>query len=124
MGEIEKEFIEAIKWLCAKGVKGISDAVRAATGLPAFDAITCCDYFIRGVIDNPRFGINDWQAQWDGEQEEYKLGQHLDAGDLAKMKTVHAPKEKPLVKPKPKAAGKKAVEPKPHTDGKDHPSLG
>ena len=38
-----------------------ADDVRAATGLPVFDAITCCDLFINGRVDNPRFGIDSWQ---------------------------------------------------------------
>jgi len=37
--------------------------------------------FIDGLIDNPRFGLNDWHDEWDGEQDTYKLGQHLDAED-------------------------------------------
>jgi len=58
-----------------------ADALRAATGLPVFDAITCCNMFIEGMVDNPRFGINDWQEGWDGVQEKYELGQNLDAED-------------------------------------------
>ena len=45
-----------------------SDAVRAATGLPVFDAITGCDLFLNSFIDNPRFGIDNWQKAWDGQQ--------------------------------------------------------
>lgn len=37
-----------------------SDAIREATGKPVFDSITCCDFFMSGVMDNERFGINDW----------------------------------------------------------------
>ena len=51
-----------------------SDAVRHATGLPVFDAITNCDFFIHGFKDNVRFGKNDWQHEWDGEQDKYKFG--------------------------------------------------
>lgn len=46
-----------------------SDALRAVTGLPVYDAITCCNMFIHGFTDNPFFGINDWQQKWDREQE-------------------------------------------------------
>ena len=28
-----------------------ADAIRMATGLPVFDAITCCDFFISGVVN-------------------------------------------------------------------------
>ena len=37
-----------------------SDAVRHATGVPVFDAITNCDFFINSFRDNLRFGKNDW----------------------------------------------------------------
>jgi hypothetical protein len=37
-----------------------SDAIRHATGLPVFDAITCCDFFLKSLMDNKRFGVNDW----------------------------------------------------------------
>lgn len=33
-----------------------SDAVRHATGLPVFDAITNCDFFVNSFRDNERFG--------------------------------------------------------------------
>jgi hypothetical protein len=62
-----------------------SDAVRHATGLPVFDAITCCDLFLNGFMDNPLFGLNNWQQAWDGKQDAYKLGQNLDKSDLAKL---------------------------------------
>ena len=64
-----------------------SDALRHATGLPVFDAITCCDFFIGGVTDNPRFGLNDWHSKWDGKQEEYTFGENLDAEDKARTHT-------------------------------------
>merc|ERR1719329_186485 len=56
-----------------------SDAVRAATGLPVWDAITNADFFISASMDNPRFGLNDWQKPWDGEQDEYEWGENLNA---------------------------------------------
>ena len=37
-----------------------SDAVRQACGLPVFDAITNCDFFMMSFRDNDRFGMNDW----------------------------------------------------------------
>jgi len=54
-----------------------SDAVRKATGLPVFDAITACDFFINGFRDNKRFGLQNWQEDWDKKQEDYKYGQNL-----------------------------------------------
>lgn len=62
-----------------------SDAVRHATGLPVFDSITNCDFFINSFRDNTRFGMNDWQKAWDGEQADYKYGQHLSAEQKAKL---------------------------------------
>lgn len=62
-----------------------ADAVRHATGLPVFDSITGCDFFISSLMDNARFGLNDWQHEWDGKQDEYKYGQHLDADDKSKL---------------------------------------
>jgi len=54
-----------------------SDAVRQATGLPVYDAITNCDFFIDGFRDNDKFGLNGWQKEWDNEQEKYVFGQEL-----------------------------------------------
>jgi len=54
-----------------------SDAVRHATGLPVYDAITNCDFFMSGNIDNTRFGKQNWQEKWDEEQADYKYGDNL-----------------------------------------------
>jgi hypothetical protein len=62
-----------------------SDAVRAATGLPVYDAITCCDYFVGGFRDNKRFGRNNWQEDWDGVQADYKFGKNLSKADKDKL---------------------------------------
>ena len=51
-----------------------SDSVRCATGLPVFDAINACNFFMSGVQDHPRFGCTDWRAKFDGVQEDYKCG--------------------------------------------------
>lgn len=42
-----------------------ADALRASCKLPVFDAITCADFFIDARKDNPRFGLNNWQSNWD-----------------------------------------------------------
>jgi len=60
-----------------------ADALRAALRLPVYDAITCCDFFISGRQDNERFGLNNWQAKWDGVQDDYKFGAHLNAAERA-----------------------------------------
>lgn len=54
-----------------------SDAVRQATRLPVFDAITCVDFFMTGFQDNVRFGDSEWRTVFDGQQDEYTLGQNL-----------------------------------------------
>uniref|UniRef100_A0A7S4QVI4 Uncharacterized protein n=1 Tax=Alexandrium monilatum TaxID=311494 RepID=A0A7S4QVI4_9DINO len=62
-----------------------ADALRKETLLAVFDAITCCDFFISARKDNPRFGLNEWQSDWDGVNEDYELGQNLDAGQRASL---------------------------------------
>merc|ERR1719247_1189618 len=76
--------IRAILFECTE-LPPYADALRASTGLPVFDAITGCDFFIAGLKDNERFGINNWQKSWDGKQDEYKYGQNLDEGDKDKL---------------------------------------
>lgn len=56
-----------------------SDAVRHATKLPVFDAITNCDFFVNSFRDNERFGKQDWQKAWDGVQDKYEFGANLSA---------------------------------------------
>ena len=34
---------------------------RDATGLPVYDAVTCADFFMSGVQDNVRFGLDGWR---------------------------------------------------------------
>ena len=54
-----------------------SDAIRCKTGLPVFDAITACNFFMEGFQDNVRFGHQNWQRKWDGVQETYTFGNNL-----------------------------------------------
>merc|ERR1711920_565025 len=62
-----------------------ADALRYRTGLPVFDVITAADFYVSAFQDNPRFGVNDWQDEWDQEQEEYVFGQNLVESDRAKL---------------------------------------
>jgi hypothetical protein len=62
-----------------------SDAIRHATKLPVFDSITCCDFFISAYEDNPRFGMNQWQNDWNGQTEQYRLGSNLSAAERRKL---------------------------------------
>mmetsp|Transcript_122028 Transcript_122028/g.304524 ORF Transcript_122028/g.304524 Transcript_122028/m.304524 type:complete len:729 (-) Transcript_122028:131-2317(-) len=85
-----------------------ADALRASTGLPVWDAVTAADFYISGFKDNPRFGIDDWQAEWDQDQEEYAFGQNLIAKDkdlLVNKTQTSSPKK--AAKPKSKAAVQK-----------------
>uniref|UniRef100_A0A7S1RCX9 Uncharacterized protein n=1 Tax=Alexandrium catenella TaxID=2925 RepID=A0A7S1RCX9_ALECA len=63
-----------------------ADALRQSTGLPVFDAITCSDFFISAYKDNPRFGLNQWHDDWDGEQDAYEFGQHLSEAERKRLK--------------------------------------
>merc|ERR1712151_1359008 len=62
-----------------------ADALRFKTGLPVFDVITAADFYVSAFQDNPRFGINDWQEEWDQEQEDYSFGQNLVESDQQKL---------------------------------------
>ena len=90
---VEKDLITEIKWFlifnqdivailseCTE-LPPYSDALRNSTGLPVFDAITCADFFMSSKKDNPRFGLNNWQNEWDGEQEKYNFGDNLDEAE-------------------------------------------
>mmetsp|Transcript_84252 Transcript_84252/g.247135 ORF Transcript_84252/g.247135 Transcript_84252/m.247135 type:complete len:446 (+) Transcript_84252:114-1451(+) len=65
-----------------------ADALRKSTGLPVFDAITCADFFISARKDNPRFGLNQWQNDWDGVVNEYELGGNLSADQRGRLQNA------------------------------------
>merc|ERR1711879_527212 len=73
-----------------------SDAVRAATHKPVWDAITNADAFIRAFVDNPRFGLNDWHAPWDGVNDKYVLGDCLTPSSRKKLVTIERGSTKKL----------------------------
>ena len=62
-----------------------SDAIRASTGLPVYDSITACHFFISGHKDNPRFGLDNWQDEWDGKQDDYEYGDNLTEEEKAEL---------------------------------------
>merc|ERR1719356_1769173 len=76
--------IRAILMECTE-LPPYSDAVRHACGIPVYDAITTCDFFITGMKDNKRFGIQDWRQNWDGVQDKYQFGANLDKEDRAAL---------------------------------------
>uniref|UniRef100_A0A7S4VPB9 Uncharacterized protein n=2 Tax=Alexandrium monilatum TaxID=311494 RepID=A0A7S4VPB9_9DINO len=83
---IKKEpTIRAILLECTE-LPPYADALRKETGLAVFDAITCADFFVSAYMDNPRFGLNQWQNDWDGIADDYELGQNLSPEQLAKLK--------------------------------------
>merc|ERR1711879_73480 len=94
VGIVEK----AKQIVCQNPIRGIifectqlppfSDAVRAATHKPVWDAITNADFFIRAFVDNPRFGLNDWHAPWDGVNDRYVLGDCLSPPSKKKLLTI------------------------------------
>ncbi|XP_067034912.1 uncharacterized protein [Acropora muricata] len=62
-----------------------SDAIRFHTGLPVYDSITACHFFISGHKDNPRFGLDNWQDEFDEEQEDYQYGDNLTKKEKAAL---------------------------------------
>jgi hypothetical protein len=68
----EQPVIRAICLECTE-LPPYADALRQSTGLPVFDAITNCDFFISAFKDNPRFGLNEWQVPWEKAQEKPKV---------------------------------------------------
>merc|ERR1711920_652829 len=78
----EQPTIRAILLECTE-LPPYADALRKEFGLPVFDAITCSDFFVSARRDNPRFGLNEWQAEWDGTVKEYKLGDNLDKSEYS-----------------------------------------
>eukprot|EP00929_Paragymnodinium_shiwhaense_P069007 TRINITY_DN3481_c0_g1_i1.p1 TRINITY_DN3481_c0_g1~~TRINITY_DN3481_c0_g1_i1.p1 ORF type:complete len:1029 (-),score=268.75 TRINITY_DN3481_c0_g1_i1:46-3132(-) len=46
-----------------------SDALRKEFRMPVFDAISGSDFFVSAFQDNPRFGLNQWQNDWELQAE-------------------------------------------------------
>lgn len=94
--------INAILLECTE-LPAYADALRAATGLSVWDAITAADFYINACKDNPRFGINDWQQDWDGEVDEYSFGDNLSTKDKEQLKNKIKKKAEAKANPKAKA---------------------
>lgn len=54
----ENPKIQAILLECTE-LPPYADALRHATGLPVYDAISTCDFFMSSRMNNPKFGIDD-----------------------------------------------------------------
>lgn len=50
-------------------------ALRKATFRPVFDALNLCDFYIASHLDNPRFGVKDWDDAKQGKRPEFNFGQ-------------------------------------------------
>jgi len=99
--------ITAILLECSE-LPAYADALRAATGLSVWDAITGADFYINAYKDNPRFGVSDWQNEWDGEQDEYSFGQNLIKKEQESLiNKISAPQSKAKAKAKTKAMAQK-----------------
>jgi hypothetical protein len=62
-----------------------SDAVRAETGLPVFDAITSCDSFMSSFQDNVRFGRSNFRKDAKMLKDAYTYGANLTPAQKAKL---------------------------------------
>ncbi|XP_075254866.1 uncharacterized protein LOC142346237 [Convolutriloba macropyga] len=54
-----------------------ANAIREESGLPVFDAITCCNFFVDAFQEEDMYGKQGWQEEWDGEQEDYTFGDNV-----------------------------------------------
>ena len=72
-----------------------ANAIRFYTGLPVFDAITACHFFISGSKDEAMFGLQDWQDEWDGTQKPYHFGDNLTESEKEELvNPIHSDKLK------------------------------
>jgi len=72
----ENPGIKAFLFECTQ-LPPFADAVREATGVPVYDAVTCCNFFASGFQENKNFGKVNWKQPWSGRRKEYKFGQEL-----------------------------------------------
>jgi hypothetical protein len=81
--------IKAILLECTE-LPPYADAIRKATGLPVYDAITNCDFVMSAFLDNERFGVDAWYNKWDGVHTNYSFGQELSPEQQRKLINAHA----------------------------------
>lgn len=93
--------IKAILLECSE-LPAYADALRYHTGLPVWDQITCCDFYVSAFKESKRFTPEDWQEEWDGDQEEYTFGMNLTKDDLTRVKSKILEKAEKMKKYKKK----------------------
>lgn len=67
----------------------VSNAVRSATGLPVYDGITNVEFYMSGFLSSSRFGVQNWQEEFNGTHSTYEFGQELTPAE--KKNLVWAP---------------------------------
>jgi hypothetical protein len=80
----ETSSVKAILLECTE-MPPYADAIRRATGLPVYDAITNCDFAMNAFLNNERFGEDAWYKKWDGVPSEYRFGRELSAEQRGKL---------------------------------------
>lgn len=66
-----------------------SNAVREATGIPVYDAITGCNFFTSGFQEEQLFGKTNWKQKWSGHPKElYQIGQELEVNKRRKLVSI------------------------------------
>ena len=60
-----------------------ADALRKEFKLPVYTAVTCTDHFMSGLLDNPRFGTQDWADEASAKDERRRKQRDGDDGGAA-----------------------------------------
>eukprot|EP00892_Ulva_mutabilis_P009260 jgi/Ulvmu1/6706/UM030_0039.1 len=60
-----------------------ADVLRKEFKLPVYTAVTCTDHFMAGLLDNPRFGLQDWHDEATVGKEKRKEKRSGMEGDAA-----------------------------------------
>lgn len=64
-----------------------ANTLRYETGLPVYDAITNCDAFMSGYLNNKNFSIQGWQKEWSGKHNTYHFGENLNEQESQELVT-------------------------------------
>lgn len=55
-----------------------ADSLRYELGIPVYDSITNCNFFMMGFLDNKNFGLNNWQKEKSIIDNNYIFGNNLE----------------------------------------------